>query len=50
MGAELGRLYFRRSVIKGCLRIRYYGEFFGPKRNEVMGEWGRPNYEELNDV
>ena len=29
---------------------RVFKRIFGPKRDEVTGEWGKPHNEELNDL
>jgi hypothetical protein len=43
MGVKLGRLYWGRNV--GALR-----RIFGPKRDEVTGEWRKLHNEELKDT
>jgi hypothetical protein len=31
-------------------RLRVFRRIFGPKRNEVLGEWRKPHNEEFNDL
>ena len=49
-GVKLGRWYWGRKGSWGCLRIWCWGEVFGPRRDEVTGEWRRLHNEELNDL
>ena len=49
MGVKLGRWYWGRNVGWVCLRIGCWG-MFGPKTDEVTGEWRKLYNEELNDL
>jgi len=48
MGVKLGRWHCGRKGSWGCLRT--LRRTFGPKRDEVTGEWRRLHNEELNDL
>jgi hypothetical protein len=37
-------------VLYGCFRIGCWGEYFGPRRDEVTGEWRKLHNVELNDL
>ena len=50
MVVKLGRWYCGRNESWGCLRTRCWGEIFGPRRDEVTGDWRRLHNEELNDL
>ena len=39
-----------RNVGGGCLKNRVMRRMFGPKRDEVTGEWSKLHNEELNDM
>ena len=49
MGEKLGRWYWGRIGSWRCLRTWCWGEY-GPRREEVTGEWRRLHNEELNDI
>ena len=49
MGVKLGRWHWGRNVGCGCLRI-VLRRVFGPKRDEVTGEWRKLYNEELSDL
>jgi hypothetical protein len=51
MGAKLGFLHSGRNIDR--LRVfenRVLRRIFGPKRDEVMGEWRKLHNEELQDL
>ena len=45
-GKDFNEIWFRRSTHKN----RVLGRTFGPKRDEVTGEWRKLHNEELNDL
>ena len=49
LSVKLGRSYWGRNIGWGCLRIGCWGTY-GPKRDDVTGEWRKLHNEELNDL
>ena len=50
MGVKLGCSHSGRNVGSGCFENRVLRRIFGPKRDEVTGEWRKLHNEELNDL
>jgi hypothetical protein len=49
-GCETWSLTLREKRRLRVFENRVLGRVFGPKRDEVTGEWRKPNDEELNDL
>jgi len=50
MGVKLGRSYWERNRRLRVFENRVLRRLFGPKRDEVTGEWRKLYNEELNDL
>jgi hypothetical protein len=50
MGVKLGRSYWGRNEGLKFFENRMLRRIFGPKRDDVTGEWRRLHNEELNDL
>ena len=50
MAAKPGRWHWGRNAGRGCFDNRVLRKAFGPKRDEVTGEWRKLHNEELNDL
>jgi len=50
MGVKLGSLTLREERRLRVFENRVLGRIFGPKRDEVSGEWRKLHNEELNDL
>ena len=50
MGVNLGRLHCGRKGSWGCFENTVLRRIFGPRRDEVTGEWRRLHNEELNNL
>jgi len=49
-GCEIWSLTFREECRLRVFENRVLRKIFGPKRNEVTGEWRKLHAEELNDL
>jgi len=49
-GCETWSLTLREEYRPRVVESRVLRKIFGPKRNEVTGEWRKLNNEELNDL
>jgi hypothetical protein len=49
-GCETWSLTLREEHILGVFENRVLGRIFGPKRDEVTGEWRKLHNEELRDL
>jgi len=49
-GCETWSLTYREDCRLRVFENRVLRRVFGPKRDEVTGEWRRLHYEELNDL
>ena len=50
MGVKLGLSHSGRNVSSGCFENMVLRRIFGPKKDEVTGEWRKLHNEELNDL